>query len=56
MPELFASIDRIKAQAAEAFAEDRAICTCPYPVESEAAAIWRHEYAALSNQRARVAA
>ncbi|SMP71786.1 hypothetical protein [Noviherbaspirillum suwonense] len=50
MTEPFASIADIKARVAQAFAEDQAICACPYPAESEAAALWRAEYVALSNQ------
>jgi hypothetical protein len=50
MPEQVILIADIKARAAEAFADDQPMYACPYPSESEAAAIWRHEYVALSNQ------
>ncbi|MDB5733258.1 MAG: hypothetical protein JWQ03_3153 [Variovorax sp.] len=50
MPEQIIPIADIKARAAEAFADDQPICTCPYPFGSEARAIWLSEYAALSNQ------
>jgi hypothetical protein len=50
MPEQIIPIADIKAHAAAAFADDQPLCACPYPAESEAAAIWRAEYAAPSNQ------
>jgi hypothetical protein len=50
MPEQIIPIADIKTRAAEAFADDQPMCACPYPADSEAAAIWRLEYAALSNQ------
>lgn len=50
MPEQITPIADIKARAAEAFADDLPMCACPYPAGSEAAELWRSEYAALSNQ------
>ena len=50
MPEQIIPIADIKARAAEAFADDLPMCACPYPADSEAAELWRSEYATLSNQ------
>jgi hypothetical protein len=50
MPEQIIPIADIKDRAAQAFADDLSVSACPYPVGSEARAIWLQEYAALSNQ------